>query len=369
MYVHALKIYFIFAKYIYNTLFVMKKVSIKDVAKRAGVSIGTVDRVIHNRGRVSEDTQKKVLKICREMDYQPNVLAQRLASDKTFVFATFTPKPKRDNSYWQTPLNGILKAADELSGYGVRVENYFFDQDDEESFRQESLNILLNKPDGVLMAPLFHREAGDLAKKLDANHIPYVFIDSIVEGTNYLSYFGQDSFRSGYLAGRLIWFHLKKKSEVIIINFTSDLENHLHLKNREKGMQQFLEDHHFRGKIVNLNIGPREELLLTHTLYERLHHKTLGLFVTSSAHKVARSLQKIGKDQLMFIGYDLTPDNVGYLNKGIIDVLLCQKPMAQGYDGILALFNYLVRKREIEKDHSMPIEIVVRENFQDYSDL
>ena len=46
----------------------MKKVSIKDVAKRAGVSIGTVDRVIHNRGRVSEKTQKKVLKICREMD-------------------------------------------------------------------------------------------------------------------------------------------------------------------------------------------------------------------------------------------------------------------------------------------------------------
>ncbi len=347
----------------------MKKVSIKDIAEKAGVSIGTVDRVIHNRGRVSQDTREKVLKICREMDYEPNVLAQRLASDKPFVFATFTPKPKRDNSYWQTPLQGILKAADELSGYRVRIKTFFYDQDNEESFRQESLNIMLEKPDGVLIAPLFHREARDLAQKLESYDIPYVFIDSKVEGTNYLSYFGQDSFRSGYLAGRLIWFHIRKKAEVIIINFTSDLENHVHLKNREKGLRQFMENHHFRGTLTSLNIRPKEELVLTHTLYERLHHKTQGLFVTSSAHKVARSLQKIGKDRILFVGYDLTPDNITYLNKNIIDVLLCQKPMAQGHNGIMALFNHLVRKRKVEKDHSMPLEIIVKENYQDYSDL
>ncbi len=347
----------------------MKKVSIKDIAQRAGVSIGTVDRVIHKRGRVSESTGKKILKICKELNYEPNVLAQRLASDKTFVFATFTPEPKHDNAYWKMPLEGILKAADEISGYRVRVDQYFFDQDDEESFRQQSLNLLLSKPDGVLIAPLFHREAGDLARKLDTNHIPYVFIDSKVEDTHYLSYFGQNAFQSGYLAGRLIWFHLKKHAEVIIVNFTSDLENHLHLKNREKGLRQFLKDYNFGGTVTGLNISPKDELLLTHTMYERLHRKTRGLFVTSSAHKVARSLQKIGKDKLLFVGYDLTPDNATYLNKGIIDVLLCQKPMTQGYEGLKVLFNHLVRKKVVKKDYTIPIEIIVKENYQDYSDF
>ncbi len=346
-----------------------KKVSIKEIAERAGVSIGTVDRVIHNRGRVSEKTKEKVLKICRELNYEPNLLAQRLASDKTFILATFIPRPRRDNAYWSLPLEGIRKAAEELAGYRITVKEHFFDIFDEESFRQNSLNMLVEQPDGVVLAPVFHREAEDLVRKLDMKGIPYVFIDSILEGTNYLSFFAQDPFRSGYLAGRLIWFHLKKHSEVLIVNFTSDLENHLHLKKREEGLRAFLNDHHFKGKVESLHIAPREELLLSHTLYEHLHHKTRGLFVTSSAHKVARSIRKIRREKLMFVGYDLTPDNVQYLNQGVIDVLLCQKPVAQGYGAMRTLFDHLVRKKEVKREHPMPIEIVVKENYTDYSDL
>jgi len=346
-----------------------KKVSIRDIAERAGVSIGTVDRVIHNRGRVSEKTREKVLRISKELDYKPNVLAQRLAADKAYVIATFTPKPRRDNVYWSFPLEGIKKAAEEIAGYRVTVKQFFFDINDEESFRHESLNMLVTHPDGVLIAPIFHREARDLARKLDLNNIPYVFIDSRIEGTNYLSYFAQDPFRSGYLAGRLIWFHLKKHSEVMVVNFTADLENHLHLKQREAGLRQFLKDQDFRGHIRSLNISPRDELLLSHKLYENIHHKTRGLFTTSSAHKVARSIRKIRKKELMFVGYDLTPDNVLYLNQGIIDVLLCQKPVAQGYGALRALFDHLVRKKEISREHPMSIEIVVKENYNDYSDI
>ncbi len=346
-----------------------KKVSIRDIAERAGVSIGTVDRVIHNRGRVSEKTREKVLQICEEMNYEPNLLAQRLAADKAYIIATFTPRPRRDNSYWSFPLEGINKATEEIAGYRVTVKQFFFDINDEESFRQESLNMLVSQPDGVLIAPIFHREAKDLARKLDINNIPYVFIDSRIEGTNYLSYFAQDPFRSGYLAGRLIWFHLKKHSNVMVINFTADLENHLHLKQREAGLRQFMKEHNFKGHIHSLNISPRDELLLSHKIYENMHHNTRGLFSTSSAHKVARSIRKIRKKDLMFVGYDLTPDNVRYLNQGVIDVLLSQKPVSQGYGALRALFDHLVRKKKIRKEHNLPIEIVVKENFQDYLDI
>ncbi len=346
-----------------------KRVSIKEIAERAGVSIGTVDRVIHNRGRVSEATKEKVLRICRELNYEPNLLAQQLASDKTYVLAVFIPRPRRDNAYWTLPLKGIRKAAEELAGYRITLREFYFDIHDEESFRQGSLDMLVAQPDGVILAPVFHREAEDLVRKLDMKKVPYVFIDSVMEGTNYLSYFAQDPYRSGYLAGRLIWFHLKKHSEVVVVNFTSDLENHLHFKKREEGLRAFLADQSFRGSIRSLNIGPRDELLLSHTLYEHLHHRTRGLFVTSSAHKVARSIRKIRREKLMFVGYDLTPDNVHYLNQGIIDVLLCQKPVAQGYGAMRALFDHLVRKKEIKREHPMPIEIIVKENYNDYSDI
>jgi len=58
-----------------------KEVSgVKEIARRAKVSIGTVDRVLHNREGVSEKTKTKINKIIQELDYQPNILARRLAS-------------------------------------------------------------------------------------------------------------------------------------------------------------------------------------------------------------------------------------------------------------------------------------------------
>ncbi len=53
---------------------------VKEIARRANVSIATVDRVIHNRTGVSEKTKKKFNEIIKELDYQPNILASRLAS-------------------------------------------------------------------------------------------------------------------------------------------------------------------------------------------------------------------------------------------------------------------------------------------------
>ena len=60
---------------------------VKEIARRANVSIATVDRVIHNRKGVSEATKKKIQEIIEEMGFQPNILASRLASKKVNKFA------------------------------------------------------------------------------------------------------------------------------------------------------------------------------------------------------------------------------------------------------------------------------------------
>jgi LacI family transcriptional regulator len=52
------------------------KIRIKDIAEKAGVSIGTVDRVLHNRGDVRSETREKILQIVKEMGYTPNLFCQ-----------------------------------------------------------------------------------------------------------------------------------------------------------------------------------------------------------------------------------------------------------------------------------------------------
>ena len=58
------------------------KVRIKDIAEKSGVSVGTVDRILHNRPNVSKTAREKVEKILKEIDYQPNMYASALAYNK-----------------------------------------------------------------------------------------------------------------------------------------------------------------------------------------------------------------------------------------------------------------------------------------------
>ena len=70
----------VFLLFIFPTM--SERTRIKDIAKLAGVSVGTVDRVIHSRSGVSESSKKRVKEILKQLDYQPNMYASALASNK-----------------------------------------------------------------------------------------------------------------------------------------------------------------------------------------------------------------------------------------------------------------------------------------------
>ena len=77
--------------------------TIKDIAERAGISIGTVDRIIHNRGRFSSDTAEKVRRIMEDLNYKPNVMARHLSQSKQYRVGVLLPHPDQDSGYWTLP--------------------------------------------------------------------------------------------------------------------------------------------------------------------------------------------------------------------------------------------------------------------------
>ncbi len=112
-----------------------KNIRISDIAQKAGVSIGTVDRVIHERGEVSEKTRNKILKIIEEFDYRPNILASSLASKKSqFNLLRLILYAPNKEAYWSKPQEGIKKAIGQLKQYGVALNQFFFKMDDTETF-------------------------------------------------------------------------------------------------------------------------------------------------------------------------------------------------------------------------------------------
>ena len=116
-----------------------RMVTINEIEKRANVSVGTVDRVIHNRGRVSQKTAAKVKKIIKELDYKPNILARSLSLSRTFQFGVFMPDISPDNHYWEAAIRGIEKAQEELKVHKVNISYYHYDGYSEESFIEISI--------------------------------------------------------------------------------------------------------------------------------------------------------------------------------------------------------------------------------------
>lgn len=82
------------------------KIRIKDIAERSGVSVGTVDRVLHNRPNVSGKARAKVEAVLKEINYQPNMYASALAYNRKYTFCCLLPDHDR-NAYWTNVEKGL----------------------------------------------------------------------------------------------------------------------------------------------------------------------------------------------------------------------------------------------------------------------
>jgi LacI family transcriptional regulator len=344
---------------------------VREIARRANVSIGTVDRVIHKRSGVSAQTKKNIEAIIRELNYQPNILARRLASNKVLRFAILIPEVSKETGFWRAPLKGIEQAESEIKQYGIEIKKFFFDQNDKNSFVKQSRNILKLGFDGILLAPSFIEESLVFTKACQRQNIPYVLINSDLPDQDALSYIGPDLFQSGYLGAHLSDYAIKEKAKekVLIVNISRELENYHHLLRKEEGFRAFFWDNKRSTKIVKLDIPQTSYSAIATKIKKSLHthSEVKAIFVTNSrVFSVAKFLDESRIKNILLIGYDFLDDNIKYLENGMINFLICLKPQEQGYRGIMSLYQHLVLGTQIDKIHFMPIDILTKENYRFY---
>jgi len=342
---------------------------IKEIARRANVSIATVDRVIHNRSGVSEKTKKKINEIIARLNYQPNIFARRLASRNILRFAVVIPQASNETEYWQVQLDGIRQAEEEIKQFGIVVETFLFDLNQKNAFRDAAKEALQSKPDGILLAPSFLKESALFVEKCKEKQIPYVFINSDLPENEALAYIGPELVQSGYLSAQLMHFILHQPTKVLVVNI-SKLEDSLHhLLMKEQGVKKYFTDHHSPHQLVKMDIHQTDLPSVVKEMEKKFEKDPdIGLiFVTNSqVYKVARFLEKAKRKDVLLIGFDFLKNNIEFLNKNIIQFLICQKPMQQGYKGVMALYQHLVLKTPVEKKSYMPIDIITRENQHFY---
>ena len=347
-------------------------VRIKDIAKKAGVSVGTVDRVIHKRSGVAAKSYNKVMKALKEMDYEPNVMARVLVSKKTYRIAALIPDARMD-SYWAEPREGIAKAANDMKQYSIRVTEHIFDPTDKNSFIEKANEVTQLAPDGILVSPIFYSESLPFLEKWKEMGISIVLFNTQISEFAPLSYIGQDSYQSGLLAGKLIHYGQHKPSTIAIMHIDEDVSNSAHLQKKEKGFRNYFKHNNLNEQfnIVSVQANRSNPAGFTKVMDELVEDQAdlRSIFVTTcKAYEVAKYLEQRHIHHLTLVGYDLLPPNFYFLEKGRIDFLINQNARTQGYLGIYELTQHLVFRRPVQEIRYLPLDVVTKENMNYFVD-
>ena len=358
----------VFLLFIFPTM--SERTRIKDIAKLAGVSVGTVDRVIHSRSGVSESSKKRVKEILKQLDYQPNMYASALASNKKYNFACLLPQ-HAEGEYWTDVEAGIHEAIRTYSDFNVAVQVSYYDPYDYRSFGQASQSILATDPDGVMLAPTTPTYTLPFVGELTRRQIPYIYIDSYIQEAPALSFYGQNSEQSGYFAARILSLLAgEHPQEVVIFRKINDgIVGSNQQERREVGFRKYMMQHHPRCLIWELNLHAKqdgEDHLMLDNFFTRHPQVKNGITFNSKAYIIGEYLQERARTDFHLIGYDLLKRNVECLKQGNIFFLIAQQPTLQGFNSIKTLCDYLILKKEVIKENFMPIDLLTKENIEFY---
>lgn len=166
-----------------------EKISIKDIAKRSGVSIATVSRVLNKNGRYSKETEEKVLKVIEESGYRINLNAKSLRTKKTQTIGIIVPDIT--NEFFAKIIQAVETSAMEYD-YSVFVCN----TDEDEKREQIQVKNLLEKfVDGIIYISGKTNSGEEVEENIG---IPVVYIDRYISATK--MYVQSDNETGGYIA-------------------------------------------------------------------------------------------------------------------------------------------------------------------------
>ncbi len=347
-----------------------KKITIQDVARYTNVSVGTIDRVIHNRGRVSPEKRKKVEEAIKKLNFNPNMLARTLALGNQFTVCALIPSVPSPGHYWSMPLQGLEMAAAQFKDYGIITEYFFYDLFDEKSFIKQAGKIAELEPNGVVLAPLFLQESKNFTEKLRKKGIPYIFIDADIPDDQSLSYIGPDVKQSAFIAGRLLNSVLPEKAEILIVNMVKGFENASAQRRIEKGFKDYFnkigQEENKTIHTLTIQSTQKEEVFRELTKFYIKYPAIKGVFVTNSKAFLIAEFHRLHYLNIRLVGYDLVPDNMEQMKNGGIDFIISQSPVQQGKRAIQTLFDYFVWKKEPQKIQYVPLDIIICENLDFY---
>ncbi|ULB35230.1 MULTISPECIES: LacI family DNA-binding transcriptional regulator [Proteiniphilum] len=346
-----------------------KKIRIKDIAEMAGVSAGTVDRVLHNRGNVSEPARLAVEKVLEKVNYKPNIHVSALSLKRRYKIVVATPEASH-GEYWESIHNGIRHAIEEYENIKMESLILTYNQYDIYSCKKVFKEISEMDMDALIVGPTFNEETATLCKKMDAKEIPYVFVDSTIDNTSPIAFFTSDHYMIGCLMAKLITSIIPNNTNIGILQAvrTGDKSANSTIQ-RKKGFTDFLAKNNCFHNILNIpfSVSEPEKNEIYLARFFSKHDNVPGIVVMNSRGSIVSDyLLRNNINRVKMICMDLTSPNIEALKKGQIDFLIGQEPEYQGFCAMKTLLEYLTFKKPVNKENYVQLDILTKETIDYY---
>ncbi|MGH9159808.1 MAG: LacI family DNA-binding transcriptional regulator [Vicinamibacteraceae bacterium] len=342
-----------------------RRAGIREIAKALNVSIGTVDRALHDRGRISPLTRRKVLQMAERLGYRPNLAARYLSSRREMRIACCLPREVA--SFFKLVGDGITAAARALEASGVVLVHHAYSRLGHGEARAVE-RALADDIHGLIIAPGRPDRLEPLIHRATSRGIPTMCVSTDAPHTERLGAVSVDPTTSGALVAELMGRFLKGSGKVIVVTGSLSTMDHA---GKLEGFRRAIDEIWPKVRITSIVEAHDNEAEAYDKCLKVLTHQpdVAGIYVsTANSLPVIDALERRALRDVALITTDLFPALVPLIESGRIAATMHQRAWTQGRLALQNLHRFLAEHIAPPDHVRLSPHIVMKSNLKLFLD-
>jgi len=340
-------------------------VTIKEIASVAGVSRGTVDRVLHNRKDVNSEVARQIQDLADRMGYIPNRAGKVLAARKQQIkFGCLLPDTS--NPFFNSVIDGFHRAESELTDYGVTVDILLVQGFDQQAHIEGIRKMAAAGYSGICVTTLDVPEVQKEIFVITQQNVPVVSVNTDIPDSGRICYVGPDYEKAGRTAAGMLSLTAHEPLHILVISGSFKIRGH---NERIKGFRSGLMLHHIDAEITK-TVEAFDDLEDAYRLTKQILSDQPDIncifIAAGGVPGVYRAVKELHRPPITMLVFDELPEIRQAIKEGGINFTICQEPEIQGYTGIMRLFSWLMEGgKKSAADYITHTIIKIADNIDD----
>ena len=330
------------------------RATIKMIAEQAGVSIGTVDRVLHNRPYVKAEVRERVLRVMEELDYRPNQMASALATSGT-ARRLAVVQPEWDPYVGEAMDRGVARFREERRDYNLTVDIRSYKPGDTGTCLKQMDRAVENGAQGIALCASDCGAVRARLEDLKARRVPVVTFNSDIPGGARLCYVGEDAHRAGRIAGEIAAKFLRPGEPLLLVYAGPAYAGH---KARADGFLERLGELGFRRedcRVAATHNDYGETLAAVTAALEAEQDLGYVYMANLSVPACVEAIRRCGRTgRVHVLSHDSGPEIRQFLKEGLVDFTIDQNLVYQSYQSLDLLFRAVAERKQPEREFFYP---------------